>query len=130
MCGVEGVLNLFNVHSNIYWRAAKALHRTLPRFIGCLRGSATRPALGNYSWLPRNGSEASCIPVCNRCGPLEKFKAVLQAEYVESKLLPWICPAVHGMDWPAAGVGFGSDAASWGWSSLPKEIIADQKFVH
>ena len=38
---------------------------------------------------------------------------------------------MHGLDWPAAGVGFGSeDAASWGWSSLPKEISACQKVVH
>ena len=36
---------------------------------------------------------------------------------------------MHGLDWPATGVGFGSDAASWGWSSLPKEIIAGQKVV-
>ena len=37
---------------------------------------------------------------------------------------------MHGLDWPAAGVGFGSeDAASWGWSSLPKEISASQKVV-
>ena len=62
---------------------AKAVHCTLPRFIGCLRGATTRPALGISSWLHRNGSQASCMPVCYRCGPLEYFKAVLRAEYVE-----------------------------------------------
>ena len=37
---------------------------------------------------------------------------------------------MHGLDWPAAGVGFGSvDAASWGWSSLPNYISAGQKVV-
>ena len=38
---------------------------------------------------------------------------------------------MQGLVGPDAGVGFGSeDAASWGWSSLPKEISADQKVVH
>ena len=76
--GGGGVLNVSRVHSNIYARAAKAVHHTLSRFIGWLRGATTRPALRNSSWLHRNGCEASCIPVCNRCRLLENFKAVLR----------------------------------------------------
>ena len=83
LSGGKGVLDLFNVHSNIHWRAANTVYRTLLRFIGWLHSAKARPALGNSSRLPRNGSEVSCIPVCNRCGPLEKFKAVLRAKYVE-----------------------------------------------